>query len=276
LIGQALIEAFTDKGWIFHSIPRNAYAQPDEEFLQKNIEGAEVVINLAGAPILKRWTDKYKKEILESRITPTRKIVTAINQAQVKPRLFISTSAIGIYDSTNSHDEGSTAFADDFLGRLCIDWESEAFHAKSCTRVVVLRTGIVLSRKGGAMKAMHRYFSIGLGGVIGKGDQSFSFIHIRDLMSLYKFILENENISGIVNAVSPNPISNSHFTKILGRVLVQPTVFRIPVRILKAKYGEAAETLIKGQNVIPKKLANNGFVFEYPTIEKTLLNLYRI
>ena len=151
-----------------------------------------------------------------------------------------------------------------------------AAHRAGITRVILLRTGVVLSSKGGALKSVHRIFSFGMGGVIGKGDQSFSWIHIRDLAHIYGAILENENIRGIVNAVAPNPTTNYYFTKTFGKVLNQMTVFKIPLKLLKAIYGDAASTLAEGQNVIPEKLLNNGFEFEFPTIEKALLNLYRI
>ena len=276
LIGRALIDTNSEKGWHFHPVPRDSFNLSDVEFLEKNIEGADVVISLTGAPILKRWTENYKKEIYDSRVETTKKIANAIVQAKVKPRLFISNSAIGIYDSTSIHDEESVSFATDFLGKLCLDWEAAAFSAKEYTRVVVLRTGIVLSRKGGAMKAMFTPFSIGLGGKIGSGDQAFSFIHIRDLMHIFSYVVENENISGVVNAVAPNPTNNYHLTKILGKVLVQRAFLRIPVAILKARYGEAASILITGQHVIPGKLLDSGFNFEFPTIEKSLLDLYRV
>jgi uncharacterized protein (TIGR01777 family) len=234
------------------------------------------VINLAGAPILKRWTESYRKEIYDSRIDTTRKIAKAIIRAKVKPKVFISGSAIGIYDTRNVHSEESSAFSDDFLGKLCRDWEAEALAAAGVTRVVLLRTGVVLSAKGGALKAAYGPFSFGFGGVIGNGNQAFSWIHIRDLVHIYRMILDNETISGIVNAVAPTPTTNYHFTKTFGKVLNQITVFRIPLFVLRALYGDAASTLTEGQNVIPEKLLSTGFVFEFPTIEKALLNLYRI
>jgi len=249
---------------------------PDNEFLATKIEGADAVINLAGAPILKRWTENYRKKIYNSRIETTRKIANAILHAKVKPKVFISNSAIGIYDSVNVHTEESTGFSDNFLGKVCRDWEAEALAAVGNARVVLLRTGVVLSSKGGALKAAHGPFSFGLGGIIGKGDQPFSWVHIRDLVHIYQTILENENISGVVNAVAPNPTTNFHFTKTFGKVLNQITVFKIPIFALKAIYGDAASTLTEGQNVVPEKLLKNGFEFEFPTIEKALLNLYRI
>ena len=276
LIGRELINTYSGKGMDFRIINRDSLKMQDNEFTESKIDGADAVINLAGAPILKRWTESYRKEIYNSRIETTRKIANAISQAKIKPKVFITNSAIGIYDSKNVHSEESTAYADDFLGKLCHDWEAEALAVAGITRVVVLRTGVVLSTKGGALKTAHGPFSFGLGGTIGNGEQAFSWIHIRDLMHIYLTILEDENISGIVNAVAPNPTTNYHFTKTFGKVLNQITIFKIPYSLLKAKYGDAASTLLEGQNVIPEKLMKEGFEFEFPTIEKALLNLYRI
>lgn len=276
LIGQELIETYTDKGWTFNVINRDSLQMSDSEFLEKKIEGADAVINLAGAPILIRWNDPSRKEIYDSRIETTRRIANAINQAKIKPRVFISNSAIGIYDTVNTHTEESRGFATGFLGTLCRDWEAEAMKAAGSTRVVVLRTGVVLSSKGGALKKAYGPFSFGLGGVIGTGDQAFSWVHIRDLVHIYQAVLGNDNFSGVVNAVSPTPTTNYHFTKTFGKVINQITVFRIPASVLKLIYGNAASTLIEGQNVVPEKLLKSGFTFEFPTIEKALLNLYRI
>ena len=276
LIGSEFIRTYSDKGLDFRIINRDSLKMPDQEFLESKIEGVDAVINLAGAPILKRWTDSYKDEIYKSRIDTTRKIANAIIQAKVKPKVFISNSAIGIYDDQGVHSETSTGLADNFLGKLCHDWESEAMAAAQFTRVVICRTSVVLSSQGGALKTAYTPFSFGLGGVIGNGEQAFSWIHIRDLMHIYKFILDNESITGVVNAVAPTPTTNYHFTKTFGKVLNQITIFKIPLMVLRAIYGDAASTLTEGQNVIPEKLLDNKFEFEFPTIEKALLNLYRI
>jgi hypothetical protein len=276
LIGSELIDTYTDKGLTFRIINRDSIKLPENEFLETKIEGADAVINLAGAPILKRWTESYRKEIYASRIETTRKIANAIIKAKTKPKVFISNSAIGIYDTLNVHKEESTGFSDNFLGKLCRDWEAEALAAVGNTRIVLLRTGVVLSSKGGMLKAAYGPFRFGLGGIIGKGDQSFSWVHIRDLMHIYQTILDNENISGVVNAVAPNSTTNFHFTKTFGKVLNQITVLKIPLSALKAIYGDASSILTEGQNVVPEKLLINGFEFEFPTIEKALLNLYRI
>jgi len=274
-IGGMLNKQFIENGWTVNVIDRESLPMNDKEFLEKKIEGSEVVINLAGAPILKRWNESYKKEIYHSRIDTTQKIASAIRKANRKPRVFISGSAIGIYNSTETHAEESRYFANDFMGKVCQDWEHEAFEATGSTRIVIFRTGVVLSDIGGALKTMYIPFKSGLGGMIGDGKQAFSWIHISDLIRAFIFTIENETISGIVNAVAPEPTTNYHFTKTFGKVLVQPTVMKIPEFALKLIYGEGSKALTVGQNVLPEKLLKAGFNFRFPTIEKALMDLYK-
>lgn len=274
-IGTELMRRFAGKGWNFTIIDRAAFALPDDEFRSKMIEGSDAIINLAGATINKRWTENYKNEIYHSRIDTTRKIARGIIDARSKPKIFLSNSAIGIYDATSSHNEESRHLADDFMADLCKDWEKEALAAKDHTRVVIFRTGVVLGDTGGALKTLYPIFNFGLGGVIGKGLQAFSWIHIVDLIHAYSFAMEHENMEGIFNAVAPNPVTNKYFTKTFGKVLRQPTVMKVPLFALKMIYGEGAEALISGQSVIPERLLKNGFEFKFPTIEKTLTDLYK-
>ncbi|HSN49874.1 MAG TPA: TIGR01777 family oxidoreductase [Bacteroidales bacterium] len=273
--GKEMINILDNQGIVFTVINRDSFGMSDAAFLEQKIEGKDAVINLAGAPILQKWTTRKKEEIYNSRIDTTNKIARAIREAKVKPKVFVSASAIGIYSSVGTHTETSNGFADDFLSKVCHDWEAAAMSVSDITRVVILRTGIVFGNTGGALPVMHKPFSMALGGTIGKGTQPLSWIHIRDLVNIYKFVIENDAFSGIVNAVAPNPTTNFHFTKTFAKIINQPAVFRIPLFALKARYGEAAATLIEGQTVIPEKLNQSGFRFEFPTIEKALLNLYR-
>jgi uncharacterized protein (TIGR01777 family) len=274
-IGRELMRRFAGKGWNFTIIDRAAFALPDNEFCSKKIEGSDVVINLAGATINKRWTESYKNEIYNSRILTTRKIARAVINAGKKPKVLISNSAIGIYDTIGSHTEESRHLADDFMGKLCSDWEREALSAKDHTRVVIFRTGLVLGDTGGALKTMYPIFNTGLGGVIGNGLQAFSWIHIADLINAYDFAMEHENIEGIYNVVAPNPVTNHYFTKAFGKVLHRPAIMRVPYFALKMIYGEGAEALVSGQRVVPERLLNSGFEFKFPTIEKALMDLYK-
>jgi len=274
-IGEMLKKRFIEMGWSVNVIDKQSFELKDIEFLEKKIEGSNVVINLAGAPVMKRWNESYKNDIYHSRIDTTRKIATAIRNTSRKPFVFISGSAIGIYDSIETHTEESQCFADDFMGKVCRDWEHEALEATVSTRVVIFRTGVVLGRNGGALKKMYTPFKLGLGGIIGSGKQAFSWIHVTDLINAFLYTIENENLSGIVNAVAPEPTTNYHFTKTFGKILIQPTITMVPEFALKLIYGEGSRALTAGQNVLPEKLLKAGFIFRFPTIEKALLDLYK-
>ncbi|MFZ4523604.1 MAG: TIGR01777 family oxidoreductase [Bacteroidales bacterium] len=273
-IGQALGRKMREIGWTVKEINRDSFSLSDREFLDQKIEGTDAVINLAGTPVSKKWTAAYKKEILDSRVNTTGKIVDAINNAVRKPSVLISASAIGIYDTTTAHTELSTAYDDSFLAMVCQQWEREAMKAEKSTRVVIFRLGVVLGEDGGALKKMHFPFSIGLGGKLGSGKQVVSFIHVIDLVNAMIFALENRSISGAVNAVSPYPSTNEEFTDKLGKVLDQPTWVTVPAFALKMAFGEGARVMLEGQKVFPEKLTQAGFRFSYPTIQNALVQIY--
>ena len=273
-IGKSLTRAFHEKGWIIKSINRESFSMPDDEFRKAKIEGCDVVINLAGASILKRWNDTYKKEIRDSRINSTGKIVSAILGCSERPGLLISASAVDIYDNLHVHDETSSFYAGSFLGDVCSDWEKEALIATDALRVVIPRMGVVLGEAGGAMSKMYLPFSLGLGAKIGNGGQWISFIHIKDLVQAYIFIIENESMAGPVNVVSPYPATNSEFSSTFGKALKQPVFLTLPGKLLTFLYGEGASVLLEGHQVLPGKLTEKGFRFSYPTITNALVNLY--
>lgn len=273
-IGQNLIRKFNQNDFTIRIIDRQAFSLSDHDFMIRYIESADVVINLAGAPVAKRWTPEYQKEILSSRIDTTRKIADAINAATNKPKLFISNSAIGIYDSKETHTESSRSFAGNFLAKVCSDWEEEANRVQSPVRVVIFRIGVVLGSDGGALQKMHRPFSIGLGGKLGTGKQAMSFIHIHDLVNAFMFAIGHETFEGVVNAVSPYPSYNAEFTDKLGKVLGQPTWFTVPPFALKLAFGDGAQVLLEGQSVLPEKLMQEGFTFRFPTIQNALVDIF--
>lgn len=240
----------------------------DEAAIAIKLENVDVVINLAGAPIIKRWSDPYKKVLMQSRIDTTRKLVKAVNQSGVKQ--FISTSAIGIYPDDIRCDELTTEIADDFLGALAREWEVEALACHKPT--TILRFGVILGAEGGALAQMLTPFRLGVGGIIGNGKMMTSWIDIADLMKIYRFVIE-QRLSGIFNAVSPNPVSNYTFTKTLGKMLHRPTLLPIPGFVLRIMYGEAASVLTGSKEVYPKALTEAGFHFDYPDIERSLRHL---
>lgn len=273
-IGQALIKKIREKGWNVRIINRDSLSMPDDVFLKEIIEGTDAVINLAGASVSMKWTPAYKQELIDSRVNTTRKIVSAINLARQKPAVFLSASAIGIYDSVHTHNEASTGYSDSFLAHVCKLWEQEALKAETSTRIIIFRLGVVLGSSGGALAKMYKPFSIGLGGKLGNGDQPVSFIHVDDLTEALFFSMENHAVSGIMNAVSPFASSNYEFSDKLGKVLGQPVWFTVPTFALKMIYGEGAQVLLDGQRVLPDKLLNAGFRFKYPTIQNALMQIY--
>jgi uncharacterized protein (TIGR01777 family) len=273
-VGQALSKKIVEKGWTLRIIDRKSLSLQEDEFRQQKIEGADIIVNLAGAAVAKRWTEEWKTIIYESRVNTTKKITRAINSASQKPALLISASAVGIYDDIHTHTETSTFLADSFLAKVCRDWENEALSGQQTTRVVIFRIGVVLGENGGALKKMHGIFSRGLGGKIGNGKQVISFIHLADLTDAMLFAMEKTDMNGIYNAVSPFPVTNTEFTEILGKVLRQPAFLTVPPFALKLMYGEGARILLEGQRVLPGRLLEAGFIFKYPTLRSALTRIY--
>ena len=237
----------------------------------------DCVINLAGEPIVnKRWSDKQKQRLLDSRIVLTQQISTAIQYSQTPPHTFISGSAIGFYGRQDNTliDESFTAVHPEFSHKLCEAWEQAAFAAQSAnTRVCTLRTGIVLAKQAGALAKMLPPFKLGLGGPIGNGEQGMSWIHIDDMVRLILFVLETKNLSGAINATAPNPVSNKEFSHQLGQALARPAFIPMPSLLLKLVMGEMADLLLYGQFVEPKKLQTQQFTFNYPKLPDALENL---
>ena len=238
--------------------------------IAKVLEGTDIVINLAGAPIIHRWSASYKKVLYNSRIITTQKLVSAMTQMQKKPELFISISAIGIYATDGPMSESNYTYADNFLAKICKDWEAEAQHADDFTRVVIFRFGVVLGKGGGALSKMLPAFRLGIAGTIGDGSEPFSWVHIDDLLHAYLFVFANDHMEGTFNLSAPNPVTNKELTKTLGKVLHRPTVIPLPKILLRFLFSEGATVLTEGQRVIPERLLGNNFTFKYPTIKEAL------
>ena len=237
----------------------------------------DCVINLAGEPIVnKRWSDKQKEIIRNSRIELTQEIAAAIKSSSNPPHTFISGSAIGYYgrQETQHIDEQFTKVHQEFSHTLCNDWESAARNAETdSTRVCLIRTGIVLSTNGGALQKMLPPFKLGLGGPVASGEQGMSWIHINDMVSLIEFVMNNQHLTGAINATAPTPQSNRAFSKTLAKVLHRPAIFPMPAWVLNLAMGEMADLLIFGQYVIPSKLLDAGFEFQYPDLHPALESL---
>ncbi|MCL1075055.1 TIGR01777 family oxidoreductase [Shewanella dokdonensis] len=243
----------------------------------QDLNGIDAVINLAGEPIVgKRWSELQKQRICRSRWDITSRLSSLIKASSQPPRCFISGSAIGYYGSQDDTllDEDATP-QEEFSHYICAEWERRALVAQSsATRVCIVRTGIVLAAKGGALAKMLPAFRVGLGGPIADGQQGMSWIHLVDLIELLLFLLNHPQTQGIYNATAPYPVSNAEFARALGRALQRPAVLPVPAFVLKLLFGEMAELLIKGQYVIPTKAMNEGFHFQFPKLEQALADLF--
>ncbi len=243
---------------------------------QKDIPEYDVIINLAGVNIFQRWNDDIKKSIYDSRILSTRNIVDALKSAGGKKKIFINASAVGIYGSRGDEelDEGSTA-GDDFLSRVCIDWESEAMKGGGAgLRVAVLRFGTVLGGSGGAFPKLRRSFRYCMGGKLGSGKQWFPWIHADDVSGIIIKIIKNSKMSGIYNCVSPGVVTNGLFTDIMAEEVHRPVLIPfVPGFILRLVFGEFGGYLVEGQKVYPAKLQKEGYRFRYPDLGRALKSL---
>jgi len=235
----------------------------------------DAVVNLAGLPIAdKPWTNSRKVALRASREGITGQLVRWIAQQEVKPKVFVSGSAIGFYGATRSHQtlvEADQPLLNDFSSELCQSWEAIALSAKTeGVRVVLLRTGIVLGN-GGALKKMLPAFKLGLGGRIVDGQQMMSWIHLDDEVNAILFLIDHPDVEGPCNLTSPNPVSNQAFTEGLGKVLKRPTLLTMPSIMPKLMLGkEGACLLTEGVAVIPSKLIEHGFEFKYASLDKAL------
>jgi uncharacterized protein (TIGR01777 family) len=244
----------------------------------REIDGANVVINLAGAGLAaRRWTDRYKQELRRSRVASTRTLVAAVRVATRRPEVFVQGSAVGFYgtDGDQTFDE-SYPPGDDFLGQMCVAWEAEAHPISAMgPRLVVLRTGIVLERDGGALKQMAVPFLFFVGGPLGSGRQYVSWIHRDDWIAIVDWAVEKQELAGPLNATAEVPVTNAHLAKAIGQAIHRPSWLPVPGLALTAIVGEmAGVALLRGQRVVPAVARKLGFVFRYPEIEPALRAIY--
>jgi uncharacterized protein (TIGR01777 family) len=242
---------------------------------QESVKTHDGIINLAGASIFSRWNEEYKRLLRESRIQTTRNIVEAIETSPQKQVTLFSTSGIGYYGFHEDEElTEESAAGNDFLARLSGDWEGEALKAREKgVRVVITRFGIVLGEKGGALGQMIPLFKKFIGGPLGSGQQWFSWIHIKDLAEAFVFLIKHPEISGPVNLCSPNPVRNRDLARALGKALNRPSFMPAPGFMIKLVLGEFGSVLLEGQRVIPRRLLDNGFVFQYPEIDRALQSI---
>ena len=283
LIGSALVPACASGGnevvRLVRRVPNGANElawDPMRAIAPKLVSGFDAVIHLSGESVAGRWTAVKKRRIRDSRVVSTENLARALALAEMKPSVFVCASAIGYYGDRG--DEVLTEPSppgEGFLPAVCHEWET-ATHAASAAkiRVVNLRIGIVLSREGGALDQMRLPFRLGLGGRIGSGRQWWSWIHIADLVAAVDLILENRELVGAVNLVSPNPVSNAEFARTLAHILRRPAIFPVPELAARFAFpGFAKEGLLASARVFPEQLSQAGFQFRYPVLEMALKNL---
>ena len=284
-IGRFLVAHLTGKGSKVVIVSRSERRMDDplthcvtlSELNDKidQLEQADAFVNLAGETINQRWTAKAKEKILTSRIDMTKKVAEIVNKLKYKPKVVMNSSAVGIYgmSETQVFDERSMTQADDFLAKVVSKWEKAADAMADDTRLVKLRTGVVLGKHGGAFPLMALPYKFYVGGRIGSGNQWLSWIHISDMVRLIEFCIRNENMHGSVNATAPTPVTNDEFGRILAKQMNRPHYFPVPEFVFKFLFGEMSQLLLRGQRVLPRIAQEHGFTFTYPTLDKTIENI---
>ena len=245
------------------------------EDIKNKLEGVEIFIHLAGENIMaKRWTKKHKIRLRKSRVERTKELIEIISKLDHKPNVFVSSSAVGIYGNSEAEVDESSHVGTDYLATLVRDWEAEVKKVEMLDiRRVNIRIGIVLDKKEGALAKMIFPFKYFVGGPLGTGQQWMPWIHIDDLTEIFVFAAANNNVSGIINGVSPNPVRMEEFSRLLGKVLNRPAFFRVPSLILKILLGEAAIVVLEGARVVPAKTVGLGYKFKYDKLENALENI---
>jgi len=267
-IGRAVAERLRASGHSVSAESLRSIPSPDD------FAGCQAVIHLAGEPVAQRWTTGARQRILNSRIEGTRSLVAALRHQP--PAVLVSASAIGYYGSRGDEilTENSPA-GSDFLAQVALGWEREARAAEtSGVRVVTPRIGIVLGRGGGALAKMTTPFRLGVGGRLGSGDQWMSWIAVDDLVTLVEFALMDTALSGPVNAVAPNPVTNADFTRELAAALHRPAIFPVPEFALKLLFGEMSQMLLGSQRVIPEAALRAGFRFRFTEAGEALRQIF--
>lgn len=246
------------------------------QFPAAALEGIDAVVHLAGEPIVaRRWTDEQKKLIRDSRVLTTRTLVEALSGLDRKPGVFVCGSAVGFYgDRGDEPLEETAAVGSGFLSDVCQEWESEAARASETgMRVVQVRTGVVLSADGGALTKMLAAFKLGLGGRLGNGKQWFPWIHIKDIVGIFRHAIVTASIEGPLNGVAPEAATNAEFTRQLARVLHRPAFLPVPAFALRALMGEMAEAVFSSQRVVPTAALESKYEFYYPLLTGALEDL---
>lgn len=289
LVGTELVSLLLQNGITIHYLTttkkniknepnyQGFYWNPQQGVIdEKSIVGVDAIIHLAGASISKRWTSKYKQELIESRTLTTNLLYRTLKSHPNQVKQIVSASAIGVYpdSKTTLYTEENKAVDNSFLGQVVVKWEQAVDNFKRLNiKVCKIRTGLVLSKKGGMLKEVMKPIKIGVGSSYGDGKQWQSWIHIDDLVHLYHYAIQHQ-WEGIYNATAPNPVDNEELTEAVAKVLDKPYFFpSVPKFVLKLALGEMHILLLSSQNVSSQKAQDNGFVFKFRTVDKALQNL---
>lgn len=283
LVGSHLTQTLMEAGYavdIFTRSKRSStreklryLAWPADDEGRKAVLQADVVFNLAGAPVAQRWTAQSKQEILDSRVDTTNAIVDLLQGSKA---VLVSASAIGLYPDHEFESSESTSPSRGFLSDVVLAWEAAAIEAqKNGTRVVCLRIGLVLAKDGGALDRLTPLFKLGLGSAVGNGKHWQSWIHVEDLARVMQFAAENTTISGIYNAVAPNPVSNQTLSRAMAKAMKKPFFLPpVPGFMLRLIFGDMSQVILASQKVSSKKIETNGFTFKYPTIDSAMKAIF--
>ena len=270
LIGSSLKEDLLSDHEV-ECFGREAFNSPNK--LLSHLKGSDLVIQLSGSTIAKRWTKKHLKEVWESRVDANNMLAKAIKLLTKKPRV-ICASGVGYYPESNCENplqETDNEPGNDYMAKLSIAWEDAA--KSISTDVIILRFGVVLSRKGGALKKLYLPYFLGLGGPIKDGTSCFSWIHIKDLIKVFNFIMSKPDVSGIYNVTSPTPIQQKYFGRALARALKRPFIVPLFEWQLKLLFGSGSRVLTQSVSVFPRRLIDEGFEFDFPEIESAMSDL---
>ena len=268
-IGTEISRVLVNSGYEIVRIGREHFK--NSIALSNSLEGCEVIINLCGAPIVKKWDEMYKHELYVSRIETTKRLIKEITNLKNRPSLFISASAVGIYEENLVHEDDSQVYGTSYLALLAKEWESEAKKAENIgLRSAVFRLGVVLGKDGGAIEEAKLAFKIGLGAVPGDGKQPFSWVHVDDVVAVFKRAIEDNSMKGTYNLVAPESVNMKTFMTAFGKVIGRPAWLNIPEAMLRIRYGEGAESLLKGSFVVPSRLENSGYDFKYSHLDDAL------
>ncbi len=269
-IGSELSDYYRSKGVIVSTISRKLFAEKDTIELIHALEGSDMVINLSGAPINRRWSEEYKKELYSSRILTTRMLVNAINKMNNPPSVYISPSAVGYYDEDGCYNEYHISDNDSFLSNLCRSWEYETVNLKSSVRVAIARFGVVISNEGGAFPIMIKSRLLCFMTYQGSGGNYISWISIDDLIRAIDYIATHNTMQGVYNITSPAPLTSYDLAIYTARHYNIPFILSIPNGIIRAIMGEASNVILESKCVLPKRLLDAGFTFKYKTLEELL------